>query len=220
MTESIRQYARILNTVERSRVAVANRLRSLPPTDQEALAGVVDALKDEESFVASLLVNAVNDSPYAEFVARHRGIGAKQLGRFVGAIGSDIHWNPIRDRPRSLRELWAYCGLHTQGGVAVVPAERGRANWSSEAKIRVVRMAIQVLKRGQPGDYYRDIYYFRRTETSRRLHQAPCASCGVGQGKPWSPRHQHFDALRITAKEIARGVWIESRKANGLPVTE
>lgn len=220
MTESIRQYARILNDVERSRVAVANRLRSLPPAEQEALTGVVDALKDEESFVSSLLANAVNDSLYAEFVARHRGIGAKQLGRFVGAVSSDIHWNPTQGRPRSLRELWAYCGLHTQDGVAAVPAERGRANWSGEAKSRVVRMAIQVLMRAQPGDFYRDIYYARRDSTTRRLHQKPCASCRVEAGKPWSPRHQHFDALRITAKEIARGVWAESRKANGLPVSE
>jgi len=46
----------------------------------------------------------------------------------------------------------------------------------------------------------------------------PCVRCGPS-GKPalpgsdWSAGHRHADALRVTAKEILKGLWLASRDA-------
>lgn len=54
---------------------------------------------------------AMKRHPLYSFVKRHKGIGAKQLARLLGAIG-DPYWNDLHNRPRNVSGLWAYCGLH------------------------------------------------------------------------------------------------------------
>lgn len=71
--------------------------------------------------------------PLAGFQKRHKGIGKKQLARLLATIG-DPYWNDMYERPRTVSELWAYCGLHvirtssssqTTGGTHKLPAAAG-----------------------------------------------------------------------------------------------
>lgn len=49
--------------------------------------------------------------PLGPWVKATVGVGEKQGARLVVAIG-DPYWNTLYDRPRTVSELWAYCGLH------------------------------------------------------------------------------------------------------------
>lgn len=66
-------------------------------------------------------------------------------------------------------------------------------------------------------DYrYRAIYDMRRFTTHDHTHNTDCVRCGPSgkpapAGSPWSPAHQHADALRIVGKEILRDLWTLSQ---------
>ena len=53
--------------------------------------------------------------PLHPFVAARKGLGEKTVARLLGAIG-DPYWNGKYGRPRTVGELWAYCGLHGSNG--------------------------------------------------------------------------------------------------------
>ncbi len=50
--------------------------------------------------------------PLGPFVARSKGVGEKQAARLLAAIG-DPYINVNTQKPRTVSQLWAYCGLHT-----------------------------------------------------------------------------------------------------------
>lgn len=98
--------------------------------------------------------------------------------------------------------------------VAAKRAKGQRANWSAEAKMRAYLISESVVKAGGP---WREVYDKRKSATEGRTHAAPCVRCGPS-GKPalpgseWSKGHRHADALRITSKEILKGMWTEARR--------
>jgi hypothetical protein len=49
--------------------------------------------------------------PLHPWVKAQKGLGDKQVARLLAAIG-DPYWNTLYDRPRTVSELWAYCGYH------------------------------------------------------------------------------------------------------------
>jgi hypothetical protein len=75
------------------------------------------------------LENAMKHHPLGPWVAGQKGLGYKQVGRLLGAVG-DPYWRPelvysdaegnvlnvIEEGPRSVTSLWAYCGLHVLPG--------------------------------------------------------------------------------------------------------
>lgn len=192
------------------------------------------------------------------WITAQKGIGDKQGARLLAAIG-DPYWNDLHDRPRTVSELWAYCGYHTiklpvgqgtttsqgvcadrnslpssgqpgsdapstsagAGGynVAAKRTKGAKANWSATAKMRAYLIAESVVKSGGP---WREVYDKRKGATEGRVHVVPCVRCGPS-GKPaqpgsdWSAGHRHADALRITAKEILKGLWTEARRLHGEP---
>lgn len=128
--------ADILDDLERTRNANANRLRVMtttgadkdgihrgfgfPPShpDVARLSAMVAKL-DELVHDATLnLQRQMRRHPLGPWVKAQRGIGEKQAARLLAAIG-DPYWNTLHDRPRTVSELWAYCGLHT------LPASHG-----------------------------------------------------------------------------------------------
>lgn len=162
------------------------------------------------------LTRTLRAHPLGPWVREQRGIGEKQGGRLVAAIGDpyvrpallllDGSWDPLR--PRTVSELWAYCGLK--------PGQRRkrgeRANWSAAAKMRAWNVAGSMLKVGN-----REIYDKRKAHTEGLLHEAECARCGPSgkpalPGTPWSDGHRHADALRIVSKEILKELWREARR--------
>jgi len=93
-----------------------------------------------------------------------------------------------------------------------------RANWSADAKMRAFLIAEKTVQLGKAVDSpYYEAYAKRKANTEGRTHVAPCVRCGPS-GKPalkgsvWSDGHRHADALRIVAKEILKGLWIEAKR--------
>lgn len=162
------------------------------------------------------LTRALRAHPLGPWVKTVRGVGEKQGGRLIAAIGDpyarpdlllpDETWDPAR--PRTVSELWAYCGLKPGQ-----KRKRGeRANWSAAAKMRAWNVAGSMLKAGN-----REVYDKRKARTEGALHEGECVRCGpkgkpAQPGSPWSNAHRHADALRVVSKEILKDLWREARR--------
>lgn len=241
--------ADVVDDLERVRCANENRLRALTtPADQEdedgecrghglsvanpdvmRLAKLVDALKDAEHQAILNLNRTMRQHPLGAWVKAQTGVGEKQAARLLAAI-RDPYWNDLHNRPRKLRELWAYCGFHvldtgahaacdsqTATGAGVAPTRRRgeKANWNDNARKRAWLIAASCIK--QADSPYRLVYDQTRTKYAEALHQSPCVRCGPS-GKPAQPGtalsagHQHARAMRAMCKEILRDLWSESKR--------
>jgi hypothetical protein len=126
----LRFQAEILDDLEGVRTANENRLRQLTRSAEDAdgevrgfgmteedpavaqLAALVSSLGQLEHAAVLDLQRAVRKHPMGPWIKAQRGIGEKQGARLLAAIG-DPWWNDLHDRPRTVSELWAYCGYHT-----------------------------------------------------------------------------------------------------------
>ncbi|WP_280389869.1 hypothetical protein [Nocardia wallacei] len=259
--------ADVVDDLESVRIANANRVRQLTrtATDKDGeergfgltldhpevakLALTVKALESAEHDAILNLKRALRKHPLSVFQKAHKGIGEKQLARLLAVIG-DPYWNDLHERPRTVSELWAYCGFHViktsgshgpgdthtaaaagiqphTGGQARLDAQfspapgvapkrqRGqRSNWSEDARKRVWVIAAAMPK--FPGGHYEGVYRQAREKYEGGVHSTECVRCGP-KGKPaqvGSPRsdgHNHAMAIRITAKEILKDLWIAAR---------
>lgn len=121
--------AAVVDDLERARTANGNRYGTLTRTgadkdgeirgfgldddhpDVATLRAIIDGLTKVEEQAVRNLERAVRRHPLGPWVAAQKGVGAKQAGRLLAAVG-DPYWNTLHDRPRTVSELWAYCGLH------------------------------------------------------------------------------------------------------------
>lgn len=162
-----------------------------------------------------------------------KGVGEKQLARLLASVG-DPYWNDLHDRPRTVSELWAYCGFsvvrtadqgghaaHSEsvGGTAQKKTRGQKINWSGDARMRAWNISGSCLK-AQAG--YADVYYEAREKYAEATHSAPCARCGPAgkpapEGSPLSDGHKHARALRIVSKEILRDLWIAAKVLHETP---
>jgi hypothetical protein len=119
-----------LDGIEDLRTATSNRLRQatrstadsdgevrglgLSESDPEvaAVLSTSKALEEIEHQAILSLQRAMRKHPLGPWQKAQIGVGEKQLARLLAAIG-DPYWNTLYDRPRTVSELWAYCGLHT-----------------------------------------------------------------------------------------------------------
>jgi hypothetical protein len=233
--------ADVLDDLEATLLANQNRLRHLTRTEVDKdgeLRGLGRDVRDQDVKVQAALVAALADvehkatlnlrrlmrqHPLEPWRAAQRGVGEKQFARLLAAVG-DPYWNTLYGRPRTVSELWAFCGLHTvsPGGdqtfadthpchVAARRQRGQRANWSTVAKSRAYLIAAKMLLCGN-----RELYDSRKAATEGRVHVAPCVRCGPSghpaqPGSPWSAAHRHADALRIVSKWLLREMWLASR---------
>jgi hypothetical protein len=183
---------------------------------------ITDQFLDLEQQNTKLLESEMKAHPLGEWVKNTSGIGLKQGARLIAAIGP-IRWNGLHDRERTISELWAYAGLHlivnADGHKIAARRQKGQvANWSADAKMRAYLVATSCIKaKTSP---YRAVYDQRRAHTGPsvaqpegKLHEVPCVRCGPSgkpaqPGTPWSPGHQHADALRYVSKRILRDMYL------------
>lgn len=219
-----------LDDLEGQRIATENRLRALT-RDVEDKDGEVRGLGLPEdhpdvavfqTYLASLVSNEVmitkmlernmKRHPLGPWIMAQKGVGLKQAGRLLAAIG-DPYWNTLHDRPRTVAELWAYCGL--------VPGLKRRKgvvdNWSSEAKMRVWLISQSTLKQKADESPWRALWDARREATRDRVHSEACVRCGPAgkpaqPGSPWSLAHAKGDADRYVGKRLLRELWRESKR--------
>ncbi len=144
----------------------------------------------------------------------HTGIAADRGQLPVGQSLSDTHKRDADGSKTGHVDQSGCDAPSTSVHVAAKRAKGQRANWSSDAKMRAYLISESVVKAGGP---WREVYDKRKAATEGRTHAAPCVRCGPS-GKPalpgseWSKGHRHADALRITSKEILKGMWTEARR--------
>lgn len=229
--------------LEEARKAAANRFRALttaPPKghgltlhnpDVMRLADLLGDLEAAEKKAVKNLQLSMRAHLLGDWQRSRKYVGEKQLGRLLGAI-RDPYWNDLHDRPRRLRELYAYCGMHVldsdtgaqdladshgRCGAGVAPSRRRgqKADWNDAARMRIWNLASkQVIGAGA---YYRPLYDDAKTRYADSIHAGTCVRCGP-KGKPAQPGspladgHKHARAVRIVAKQILRDLWEESRR--------
>lgn len=128
--------ADILDDTEGVWIANSNRLRVLTRTEPDEdgemrgfgldethpdvarLAAMVDALERLVKDATRNLEKIMRRHPLYPWVKAQKGLGDKQTARLLAAVG-DPYWNTLYERPRTVSELWAYCGFH------VLPAGHG-----------------------------------------------------------------------------------------------
>lgn len=203
---------------------------NLPEThpDVVRLKVTLDGLKSVEDSAIKHVQSHMRKSVWGPWIKQATGVGEKQLARLLGSIG-DPYWNTLHDRPRTVSELWAYCGLHvlhpggrpstdahgpSAAGVAPRRQKGQKANWSEDARKRAWLIATSCVK---SKGAYREVYDTTRAKYDGAVHQADCVRCGPA-GKPakagseLSAGHQHARALRAIAKEVLKDLWVEARR--------
>lgn len=129
--------ADVLDDMERTRIANENRLRQMTRTEADedgqvrgfgmdasdpqvaSIAGIVDGLKKLEHQAELELKRSLRKHPLGPWVKRTVGVGEKQGARLLASLG-DPYWNDLHERPRTVSELWAYCGYHVLPASQVV----------------------------------------------------------------------------------------------------
>ena len=118
--------ADVVDDLERVKIANQNRLRTLTAQDEyghgmsiehpdvKRLAALVKALEDAEHQATLNLARVMRHHPLGGWVKASKGVGEKQAARLLAAIG-DPYWNDLHERPRRLRELYAFCGMNVVG---------------------------------------------------------------------------------------------------------
>lgn len=233
--------ADVVDDLERVKIANQNRLRTLTAQDEyghgmsvdhpdvKRLAALVKALEDAEHQATLNLARVMRHHPLGEWVKNSKGVGEKQAARLLASIG-DPYWNDLHNRPRRLRELYAFCGMSVVGaaaqstcesqwsasGGAAPTKQRGeQVTWNPDARMRLWLIASKTVMVGHGGPY-RAIYDEGRLKYADAVHAEECKRCGP-KGKPAQPdsplsaAHQHARAIRLIAKAILRDLWTAAK---------
>ena len=219
--------ADVLDDTEHTKNANQNRLRQLTRNvadsdgelrgfgldeshpDVARLAALVDLLGKVEHQATLNLQRLMRQHPLGAWGKAQKGVGEKQFARLLAVIG-DPYWNTLHDRPRTVSELWAYCGLHTlptgqnrdgtQPAVAgggsspagsdqqptdapfpSVAARRAKGQRANWSTLAKTRSYLIAESMLKAGN--REAYDTRKARTEGRVHVIPCAPCGP-KGKP------------------------------------
>lgn len=218
-----------LDDLEGQRIATENRLRALTRDvadsdgetrglglaadhpDVAVFTAYLESLQANEAQLTKMLERNVKRHPLGPFIMAQPGVGLKQGGRLLAAT-MDPYWNSLHNRPRTVGELWSYCGLR--------PGQKRKKgvvdNWSSDAKMRVWLISQSTLKQPK-GTKWRDLWDYRRAATVDRVHADVCVRCGPSgkpaqPGSPWSLAHAKADADRYVGKRLLRELWRESKR--------
>lgn len=115
--------AEVVDDLERVRIANENRYRTLTSTDEfgfgltddhpdiARLRALVDGLAQSEHQAILNVQRVMRNHPLGPWLKSAPGVGEKQAARLLAVI-RDPYWNDLHDRPRTVSELWAYCGFH------------------------------------------------------------------------------------------------------------
>lgn len=245
-------HAEIVSDLEKQRIANENRLRIFTTLDPDEdgivrgfgldeshpdvakVAALVDALKGLEHQAVLNLQRAMRKHPLGPWLKAAKGVGEKQGARLLASVG-DPYWNTLHDRPRTVSELWAYCGLHVlpagHTGNATQNAGADGDQTGSDpshptAEARRASAGVAARRRkGVKSNWNADAKMraylvavscmkttgpYREVYLDRRAHT-------LATHPDWTPGHSHNDGLRITAKAVLKDLWIESRRLHQEP---
>ena len=188
----------------------------------QVVKGLIDPLKDLEHRTVLSLQKRMRVNPIWPYFKDVKGVGEKTLARLMACIG-DPYLRPLDDgsyEPRTVSQLWAYCGMHTMpnkdGEIIAAKRMKGvQANWNTEAKTRLFLLSQNLLRQGIRKDKdgnqfavtpYGQLYLDRRAHTAVTHPE-------------WNPGHGLNDALRIMGKELLKQLWRAAREIHtGIPM--
>lgn len=234
----------VLDDFETVRIANANRVRILTRTEEDGdgesrgwglteehpevakLLLTLKALESAEHDSTLNLQRALRKHPLAVVQKRYRGLGEKQFARMLATVG-DPYWNDLHGRPRTVSELWAYCGLDVRNGEAPKRQRGQQSNWSEDARKRLYVISASLTKGGRMADdkrgpqdpvadKYRLLYDATKAKYADSVHPVDCKRCGPAgkpalAGTPRSAAHIHAVAIRAMSKELLKELWREAR---------
>lgn len=246
--------AALLDDLEGVRKASGNRVRILTTddpdedgvvrgfglTDDHPAVGILTALGDQlgalEHQTILALQRVMRKHPLAPWQKQAKGVGEKQLARLLASIG-DPYLQTLpdgTDQPRTVSQLWAYCGLHTlptgqidrvthvasAGGATTSPGATNPTTIPTRASSAPGSHAAAKRQKGVKANWSTDAKTrayliatsvikqpsseYRTVYDERRARTAETHP-------DWTPGHSHNDALRITSKRILRDLWQAAR---------
>ena len=222
--DAIRMLGRLLDDLERLRIANGNRIGALERERGDAfphLRVAQEYLEKAEHAAELELKRAWRRHPLHAWSRepQQKGAGEVLMARLIACIGDPA------ERPNPAK-LWAYCGHGDPARAGAVPKgaiqEELFKRGNPEAKKRVYLLAAQF--RRTPGCYYRGIYDDARAKYADRVHAKDCKRCGPSghpakAGSPWSLAHQDAAALRLVGKTFLKDLWCAAQLASGTHVT-
>lgn len=223
MNEQIVLYTETLDDQERARIALESRIRSMKEygLQDDLLDQLLISISTLEQEAEKALKKHLRSLPLYPWIKNQVGLGEKQVGRLLGAIGNpylrpifDDDGNLIDEVPRTVGQLWSYCGYAVEKEEAPRRRKGIQAKWNDTAKMRVRLISESCIK--QSHSPYRIIYDSARAKYQNALHPLDCPRCGPSgrpalKGSPLSDGHKHARALRIVSKEILKDLWVESK---------
>lgn len=188
----------------------------------QVVKGLIDPLKELEHRTVLSLQKRMRVNTIWPYFKDVKGVGEKTLARLMACIG-DPYLRPLDDgsyTPRTVSQLWAYCGMHTMpnkdGEIIAAKRMKGvQANWNTEAKTRLFLLSQNLLRQGirkdKDGNQYA-VTEYGQLYLDRRAHTAVTHP-------EWNPGHGLNDALRIMGKEPLKQLWRAAREIHtGIPV--
>jgi hypothetical protein len=169
----------------------------------QVLESLFKGLEANEHQIILALQKAMRKHPLGEWQRQATGVGEKQLARLLGTIGDPYLRESFTEEgvheitPRTVSQLWAYCGMHVVDGASPKRKKGEQLNFKIDARMRCYLIATSCIK--QSDSPYRKIYDDRRAHT---LVTHP----------DWTLGHSHNDALRLIGKAILKDLWVASRE--------
>jgi len=247
--------ASLLDDIEGARKSSGNRLRILTETEPDSdgvmrgfgldethpavavIAALGANLKQVEHETVLALNRVMRKHPLGAWQKTQKGVGEKQLARLLGCIG-DPYLREFEDgtsQPRTVSQLWAYCGLHTlpttghrrgddtqesvAGGGGILPAgAMERSTPTVDTPLPELRIAAKRAK-GQKANWSTDAKTrayliatscIKQDGEYRKVYEARREHTAITH-PDWTPGHSHNDGLRIVSKRILRDLWRAAR---------
>jgi hypothetical protein len=231
--QELRFFAEMHEDAMAFRIAAENKLRSTTVSSQFITADNYAAAERDLKKALIRTMRVTVPKPVREWQKANNGIGEKLLARLLGQTGDPCiaipcHWEGSGDkrtlmqedpRPRTVGQLWSYCG-HGDPGRKYVAGDQAacRAMGNPKAKTLVHLLSEACVKQlvdGKPTSLYRVVYDEARVTYADRTHVDKCIRCGPSgkpalPGSPWNLGHQHAAAQRKIGKEILRDLWVVS----------
>jgi hypothetical protein len=188
-----------------------------------------DGMEALEEVLEKELVRQVKRHPLASWIDERRGLGWKTTGRLLGTIGDpylrsvvleDGTWSQA---PRSVGQLWAYCGMDVREGAAPVRRKGVKSNWNANARKCLYNIATA--QRYGMANHYRPVYDAAKERAKESVHRFECVRCGpsghpAAPGSPLGGMHAEARALRAISKTVLKEMWRQSRLLHGITADE
>lgn len=211
----ISHYARQLWDVQRTRVALAQRVGAMQRDGlaepwRLPLVTARDDLAATEHAIDLQLIRLARQHFLSGWIQQAPGIGLPGLARLLAVTG------PL-DRFATVARLWAYLGMHVdQGGMAPRRRRGQKAPWSAQGRVVCHQLATSIVR--VRGGRYRLAYDRKKTEYLARPRLGPSA-CPFGQTHTnrkgviltCGLMHAHVAAMRYAVKTLLRDLWVAWR---------